>query len=181
VLSICLDAESTMQQIAYLGPSESAAAGTATAAMCLVGLPFSYVAAGLGFPDSLAVQLAEQLARSPGNVADDTGDAVEQGAVQDVAGVCAGPEAGVWVVEQDVLAALQKPWAQLLLHEDFSRLRQQLLEAGSEVGQLQGDEEGAGEQQVQQLVVDFMQSCRAELSGYHVPAHAGSSSTPMVC
>ena len=179
VLSICLDADSTMQQVAFLGSADSA--GTAAAAMSLVGLPFSYVASGLGLPDSLAVQLSEQQARSAGGVADDTGDAGEQAVVQDVAGVHAGPEAGVWVVEQDVLAVLQKPWAQLLLHEDFSRLRQQLLKAGSEVGQLQGDEKGAGEQQVQQLVVDFMQSCRTELSGYHLAAHCGSSSTPTVC
>jgi hypothetical protein len=149
--------------------------------MGMVGLPFSYVAAGLGLPDSLAFLLADQLARSAGCVADETGDTGEQAAAEEVAGVCAGPEVGVWVVEKDILAVLQQPWAQLLLHEDFSRLREQLLEAGTGVGQLQGDGQDVDEQQVQQLVVDFVQSCRAELSGYSVAAHGGSSSTPAIC
>lgn len=129
--------------------SEGAAGAAADVLQHLVGLPFSFVAAGLRLPDSLSEALAN-------------GSDV-------VAGLTADPQ-GVWVMEQDMLALLHQPWAQLLFHEDFGMLRQLLLAAaaGSE------QEEGRVDSSVAGVVLNFMQQgCRAaELPGYqvHVPS-----------
>jgi len=53
VLSICLDGRSSIHHVAFVGASESSGAMTAATMTGLVGLPFSYVAAGLGLPDML--------------------------------------------------------------------------------------------------------------------------------
>lgn len=162
MLAMVLDEGSRVQQVAFVGSRESVEAAAARRLMGLVGLPFSYLAGGLSLPDSLSehLLLATQLAEP------DSEDGGE-GAEQVPAGVSPGQEPGVWVLEKDVLAAVQQPWAQLLLHEDFLLLREQLL-----VCQAGG---------VEAETVDFLQhSCRGQLSGYHVPAlHDGAGS--VVC
>lgn len=184
ILAITLDAASAVHQVSFLGAAGTADASTAAGFARLAGLPFSYLAAGLGLPDTLAMQLAaisratgtDAAAGWEGRMHDELPEAGIPAAAP--AGLTACPDsAGVWVVEQDLLAALQQPWARLLVHEDFAGLRQQLL-AQQTVAQGPGQQlEQAYEQQVQQLVVDFMRSCRAELAEYHVHGSAGDAVT----
>jgi hypothetical protein len=167
VLSISLDAASHMCQVAYVGSPGTAAAATAAKTMGLVGLPFSYIAAGLGLPDSLS----EQLLTAEENAVDVRVLGENDKGLQQVPGLTAGPETGVWFVERDVLAAMQQPWAQLLFHADFSQLRQQLLTAGAEAAESKVEQDqGSVEQEVQQLVVEFLRSHRGQLDGYHFEA-----------
>lgn len=84
-----------------------------------------------------------------------------------------------WAVQWDVLAVLQKPWAPLLLQRSAQGCGSSCWRAAW-VEQLQGDGKDVDEQQVQQLVVEFVQTCRAELSGFRVAAHAVGSNTPAV-
>jgi hypothetical protein len=156
VLAMILDEGSRLQQVAFVGSQDTPEAAAARGLMGLVGLPFSYLAGGLNLPESLSEQLL--LATQLQTESEDS----SVGAEQVPAGVSPGPEPGVWVVERDVLAALQQPWAQLLLHEDFLLLREQLVACESGV-------EAA-------TVVEFLQSCRGQLSGYRVPdLQAGSA------
>lgn len=177
VLGIALDANSIVYQVAYVGSQGSAEAAAADRVMGLVGLPFSYVAAGLGLPDRLSEMLAPpdgELFTAELRVSGESD--VQQGPA--VPGVSAGPEMPkVWLLEKDVLAELQKPWAELLFHEDFPNLRQQLV-AGSVGAQVVAGGEGssAAEEDVQQLVVEFLKSCRGQLSGYQVEAPSGGTS-----
>lgn len=156
VLAMVLDEGSRVQQAAFVGSQDSLEAAAARRLMGLAGLPFSYLAAGLSLPDSLSEHLVLATQLQP-----DSEDG--SGAEQVPAGVSPGPEPGVWVLEKDVLAAVQQPWAELLLHEDFPLLREQLLVCAD------GGVEAA--------TVDFVRehSCRGQLSGYHVPGlQAGS-------
>lgn len=156
VLAMVLDEGSRVQQVAFMGRQDSLEAAAARKLMGLAGLPFSYLAGGLSLPDSLSEHLLLATQLQP--------DSEDGSGAEQVPGVSPGPEPGVWVLEKDVLAVVQQPWAQLLLHEDFPLLREQLLVC-------QGGVEAA--------TVDFLQhSCRGQLSGYHVPglqAVAGSA------
>jgi hypothetical protein len=180
VIAMTLDAASTVHQVSFLGAAASVDASTAAGLVRLAGIPFSYLAAGLGLPDTLATQLAGvSQARGTETAAGwDSGlhdDSPAEGVPAVApAGLTASPDSpGVWLVEQDLLAALQQPWARLLFHEDFKDLRQQLLGQQAKAQGPGGQLEGAYEQQVQQLAVEFMRSCRAELAGYHVHGSAG--------
>jgi hypothetical protein len=169
VLSISLDAASHIREVAYVGSPGTAEAATAAKIMGLVGLPFSYIAAGLGLPDGLSEQLAAVAEENAVSVR--VSGESDQGVQQVPAGLTAGPEAGVWLVETDVLAGMQQPWAQLLFHADFSQFRQKLLTAGAEAAESKVEQEqGSVEQEVRQLVVDCLQSCRGQLGGYHIEA-----------
>jgi hypothetical protein len=165
VVRITLDAGSTIHQIVYMGHKHSASAAAAVDLMALVGRPFSYLACGLGLPDRLATELAA--ASQP----DAAVEQLEPAALgTPVAGLKRGPGPGVWLADADVLALLQKPWAQLLLHEGCLQLRAQMM-------QLQGGLQEQQQQHVQQLVLDMLQSCRSELPGYRIDAPA----PPAVC
>lgn len=158
VLSICLDEHSSIHHVAFMGTAESSGAMTAAMMTGLVGLPFSYVAAGLGLPDMLASHLA---ATGLGNGAQQDASRAE---IQQATGFkpSAGPELDVWLLDQDVVSALQQPWSQML-HDHFSALRQQLLADEHKVDQMQ------------QAMVVFMQKCRNELPGYHLSVAAGNA------
>jgi hypothetical protein len=182
VLAITLDAASTVDQVSFLGAAESADAATAAGLLRLAGLPFSYLAAGLGLHDTLAMQRAA-ISQATGTAAaagwevglhdESPAEGVPLAAPT---GLTASHDSvGVWLVQQDLLAALQQPWARLLFHEDFMDLRQQLL-AQQAATQGPGEHlEGACEQQVQQLAIDFLRSCRSEMAGYHVHGSAGDA------
>lgn len=175
VLSISLDAASHIREVAYMGSQGTDDAATAAKIMGLVGLPFSYIASGLGLPDAISEHLAAIAEENAVGVR--VSGESDQG-VQQVPGLSAGSEVGVWLVEKDVLAAMQHPWAQLLFHADFSKLRQQLLTGGAEAAESKVEQvQGSVEQKVQQLVLDFMQSCRGQLGGYHLEALGSGAAT----
>lgn len=62
-----------------------------------------------------------------------------------------------------MVSALQQPWSQMLMHDQFPALRQQLL-----ADEHQGDGHKGKEDQMQQAMVALMQKCSNEVPGYHL-------------
>ena len=161
VLLLVLDSRGCIEQAAYLGPQPAEAAKLGA----LVGLPFSYLEQGLGVP-----HLQTKVAASK---------ALSSGVATGVLGLAAY---GVDVVEVDMLERLGQPWAQLLFHDGFSSLREQLLASASskQAGAGGSAAAGTGEAdadapdqdsrvrtlQAQARILDMMQSCGIELAGY---------------
>lgn len=197
VINICLDGEDVIHHIAYLGLQAPAAAKLAG----LVGLPFSYLAVALQLParETKLAELAEQCALADSsNPAAAAGSAGTQSAgtsmgllvkesdvsMRGLVGVSPGADPGVYVLQQDILAELSRPWAQLLFHDGMSNLRHQLLQhcsmtvkdsmvAGKSGGNITC---GVVEENVHELTMQLLQKCGSELQGYKVgPTAPGPS------
>lgn len=182
VVNICLDGDDIVHHVAYLGPGATAAAKLAG----LVGLPFSYLAQGLQLPakkHGVPVTGVEDAVDDAAGLAGGlqlVGAAQQQSNVsmKGVPGVSAGPEPGVYVLEQDMLAQLSQPWAQLLFHDGLDQLRQQLKQQCSTSGQgsanvLQSSGSNVG-RRVQAGLAQLLQRCGAELHGCKLVAAAGA-------
>lgn len=149
VLSVCLDASDTIHAIGYVGLPDEAPPRAGQLAN-LVGLPLSYIAAGLGLPDRLAAQLAAH------------GDGAAGLPMEDLQASAPGDGPGVFVLQRDALDALRQPWAQMLWHDSFPDLRRALLQAV-------GGGQMAAEEAVQVTAVSVVKRCAEELPGYQVP------------
>lgn len=155
VLNLCVNARGEVHHAAYLG---SQAPPLQLAA--LVGLPLSYVAAGLGLPTPMAEPCGSTAAAAA------AAKGLPVGAVP-------GAEPGVYLLQQDLAAALCQPWAALLWHDGLCGLRQQLLQrcgGGSSDG-------GSGSEVLQQeaagALMQLLQRCGDELPGYRRVATGG--------
>lgn len=163
LVNICLDARSIITNVACLGQLQQLQRTPSLAG--LVGLPFSYLGAGLSLPDRLAAQLQGPSSTSM---------------LQDVLTRMQDAD-GVFVLKQDVLAALRQPWAQLLLNEDvLPALRRELLRLPAAQVEGASDDEAAMEGlQVQAL--QLMQRCAADLPAtYKLAMVAGPSGAAVV-
>uniref|UniRef100_A0A383WNS6 Cilia- and flagella-associated protein 61 N-terminal domain-containing protein n=1 Tax=Tetradesmus obliquus TaxID=3088 RepID=A0A383WNS6_TETOB len=202
VINICIDGEDVIHHVAYLGPGAAAAAKLAG----LVGLPFSYLAAGLQLPAKQTSSSQSRAAATDSAAADAAAAALgdlqlghgqhsspqQQPCVsmRSVAGVVPGAEPGVFLLEQDVLQQLSQPWAQLLFHDGLVQLRQQLLQQQSLSPSTSAAERGQGaagcvgssscEVLVQDAVVELLRRCGAELPGYKKDAKLATAFVPPV-
>eukprot|EP00879_Flechtneria_rotunda_P019754 GHRR01020758.1.p1 GENE.GHRR01020758.1~~GHRR01020758.1.p1 ORF type:complete len:449 (+),score=224.78 GHRR01020758.1:941-2287(+) len=200
LINICLDGDDVIYHVAYLGsqaPEASRLGG-------LVGLQFSYIAAGLKLParkvtlpgstagavaagDADADAASSRKGEWAAAVGDESSSEQQQqwpagGALwgmdwiptvsmANVAGLSLGPEPGVYVLEQGILAQLAQPWAQLVFHDGFLELRRQLLQQHSATdgdgGHAAWTPGNSVVQQAETAVVQLVQQCRSELH-YHV-------------
>jgi hypothetical protein len=156
VLLLVLDSKGCIEQATYLGPQPAEASKLGA----LVGLPFSYLQEGLGLPHLKAKATV-----------------FGAGGATGLQGLAAF---GVEVVEVDMLECLGQSWAQLLFHDGFSSLREQLLAlvsrqalAGDAAAAAIGGDADAWDQdssaktlQAQAKALDMMNRCRTELAGY---------------
>lgn len=186
VINICLDGNDMIHHVAYLGPQAPTAAKLAG----LVGLPFSYLSAALGVPARQAklADVAQTSTLSDSSNAAGGASAEFAGAnsgllfkesnvsMRGVAGASSGAEPGVYVLEKDIMAELSNPWAQLLFHDEMSKLRCQLLQQCSQLVKedtAASDVDGSGAaadravtKRVHELTVQLLQKCSSELQGY---------------
>lgn len=183
LVNICLDGADFIHHVAYIGPQAPAAAKLAG----LVGLPFSYLAAALQLP-AKQVNLRTAAAGGASNNGDGNGSTDGAGSMgllyrpnismRGIPGVTAGPEPGVYILEQDILAELAKPWAALLFHDSMASLRQQVVQGcnsmmqSEELIEAQPGNESFFKQLVEDrarvLTAEVMQRCSNELQGYKI-------------